>query len=205
MPRALIVVTNHAHFDGTDRATGVWFSEVAHFHDIMSQNGITVDYVSPQGGFVPLDPASLAEDQLDELSWQYYGDANYREKYLAKSFAPIQVDPAAYDLIYFAGGQGAMWDFPNNQSLGNIAKAIYQQGGIVAAVGQGIVGLLAMGTFVQGKRLTGDPYEAEPLKGAGALFVPDEPVVVTGNLITGQDAQAAHQIGIEAVKLLQNI
>ncbi|WP_461213600.1 type 1 glutamine amidotransferase domain-containing protein [Lacticaseibacillus sp. GG6-2] len=205
MSRALIVVTNHAHFDGTDRATGVWFSEVAHFHDVMNQNGVTVDYVSPEGGFVPLDPASLAEAQLDALSWQYYGDASYRQKYLAKSFTPIQVDPTVYDLIYFAGGHGAMWDFPNNQSLGNIANAIAQQGGIVAAVGQGIVGLLAMGDYVQGKRLTGDLYEEEPLKGAGAQFVPDEQVVVSGRLITGQDAQSAHQIGIEAVKLLQDV
>lgn len=64
MSRALIVVTNHARFDDTTRATGLWLAEATHFHDVMSQNGIAVDYVSPTGGFVPLDPGSLAASEM---------------------------------------------------------------------------------------------------------------------------------------------
>lgn len=220
MTKALIVVTNHARFDGTNRATGVWFSEATHFHDVMSQNGIGVDYVSPEGGYVPLDPASLT--QMDDLNWTYYGDQSYRQKYLAHSLSPIQVDPTLYDLIYFAGGHGVMWDFPKNQAIADIAKKIYAQGGIVSAVCHGVVGLLAMGDFINGKKLTGFTNEEEDinqlttmvpflaedaLKAAGADYAKANPftehVVVDGRLITGQNPQSAHGVGQKAADLLQ--
>ncbi len=205
MPRALIVVTNHAHFEGTDRATGAWFPELAHFHTAMAEAAIAVDYVSPQGGFIPLDPDSLSATHMDALSWQYYDDADYRQQYLAHSLAPIQIDPTAYDILCFAGGQGVMWDFPNNQTLGHLAQAIAEQGGIIAAIGHGVVGLLAMGTFVQGKRLTGNAFDEEPLKGAGATFITSpEPVVIDHRLVTGQDSQSAQRVGEAAITLLQD-
>ncbi|WP_461213598.1 type 1 glutamine amidotransferase domain-containing protein [Lacticaseibacillus sp. GG6-2] len=222
MSRALIVVTNHARFDGRNRATGLWLSEATHFHDVMSQNGIAVDYVSPAGGFVPLDPGSLAEGQMDALNWSYYGDSSYRQKYLANSLAPNQVDPAAYDLIYFAGGHGVMWDFPHNAALGTLALTIYQQGGIVSAVCHGVVGLLTMSDFIKDKHLTGFTNEEErlnqltdavpfltedALKKAGADFSEakayTEHVIIDKRLITGQNPQSAHQVGVEAVRLLQ--
>lgn len=222
MTKALIVVTNHARFDGTNRATGLWFSEATHFHDVMSQNGIGVDYVSPEGGYVPLDPASLT--QMDDLNWTYYGDQSFRQKYLAHSLAPVQVDPTLYDLIYFAGGHGVLWDFPKNHALADIAKQIDAQGGLVTAVCHGVVGLLAMGDFIKGKKLTGFTNEEEAinqltntvpfltedaLKAAGADYSKadayHEYVVADGRLITGQNPQSARAVGQKAVDWLQEV
>lgn len=36
--------------------------------------------------------------------------------------------------IFYAGGQGTMWDFADHQELAGMAAAIYEAGGIVGAV-----------------------------------------------------------------------
>ena len=226
MTKALIVVTNTARFDRLNKATGVWFSEATHFHDVMAAHDIAVDYVSPTGGYVPLDPGSLAESEMDELNWRYYGDRHYRQVNLANSLAPSQVNPADYALIYYAGGHGTMWDFPNSQAIAKIAETIYAQGGLITAVCHGVVGLLPIqnpdgSTFIAGKQLTGFTNEEEainklttavPFLAEDALKAADaayhktaaytENVVVDGRLITGQNPQSAHGVGEAAVKLL---
>lgn len=109
MTKALIVVTNTAQFGSLKRPTGVWLSEATHFHQVMADNGINVDYLSPRGGYVPLDPGSIAADAIDETSWHFYGDPEFRQRNLANSLRPDQVNPDDYDIVYYAGGHGTMW------------------------------------------------------------------------------------------------
>lgn len=229
MTKALIVVTNTARFEGINRATGVWLSEATHFHAVMSDNGIGVDYMSPNGGYVPLDPGSLATDAMDDTNWQFYGDNDYRERALARSLRPDQVNPDDYDLIYYAGGHGVMWDFPQSTAVAAIAQSIYKRGGLVTAVCHGVVGLLAIkdadgDNLIVGKHLTGFTNEEEALnqltdavpflaedalKDAGAVYTKadayTENVVVDGQLITGQNPQSAHGVGIAAVRALKGV
>ena len=168
MTKALIVVTSTAQFDHRMQATGVWLSEATHFHAVMKEHGIAVDYVSPEGGYVPLDPGSLLPENLDPTSWELYSDNHYRQHYLAEALQPSAVQPDDYDLIYFAGGHGTMWDFPGNNELAAIAQQIYANGGLVTAVCHGVVGLLPMresdGTaFIKGRKLTGFTNEEEAI------------------------------------------
>lgn len=228
MTKALIVVTNTAKFDTINRATGVWLSEATHFHDVMAQHNIDVDYVSPQGGYVPLDPGSLAPDAMDATNWQFYNDATYRNHQLGHSLTPGEITPTDYDIIYFAGGHGVMWDFPQNTQLGQIAQQIAANGGIVSAVCHGVVGLLAMKNaddtaWISGKHLTGFTNEEETmnqltqavpflaedaLKAAGAHHTKaaayTENVVVDGRLVTGQNPQSARGVGEAVIKLLNH-
>lgn len=125
-------------------------------------------------------------------------------------------------MIYFAGGHGVLWDFPNNVTLGKLALTIADNGGIVSAVCHGVVGLLAMGDFINGKQLTGFTNEEEDinkltdvvpfltedaLKKAGAVYSKaaayTENVVADGHLITGQNPQSAHEVGVQVAQLLQ--
>ncbi|MBA2194535.1 type 1 glutamine amidotransferase domain-containing protein, partial [Escherichia coli] len=55
MKKVLIVETNITRYQGTNEPTGLWLGEAAEFVDEMQQAQIAVDYVSPNGGFVPLD------------------------------------------------------------------------------------------------------------------------------------------------------
>ena len=226
MTKALIVVTSTAQFDHRMQATGVWLSEATHFHAVMKEHGITVDYVSPEGGYVPLDPGSLLPENLDPTSWELYSDNHYRQHYLAEALQPSAVQPDDYDLIYFAGGHGTMWDFPGNNELAAIAQQIYANGGLVTAVCHGVVGLLPIresdGTaFIKGRKLTGFTNEEEAinklsdtvpflaedaLRNAGSDYSKAAPytehVVVDGRLITGQNPQSARGVALKAIALL---
>ena len=72
---------------------------------------------------------------------------------------PAEVDPHRYQAIFFAGGHGAMWDLPDDRDFLRAAAAIYEGGGVVAAVCHGPAALvnltLSDGRFlVQGKRVS---------------------------------------------------
>lgn len=226
MTKVLVVLTNHQKFDTINRATGLWLSEATHFVDVMQQNNIEVDYVSPNGGYVPIDPGSLASDQLDDINHRFYDDADFRNHALGASLKPSDVNPADYQAIYFAGGHGTVWDFPDNRDLGNIALQIYDNGGYITAVCHGVVGLLSIkqgaNKFINGKNLTGFSNEEEQinqltndvpflaedvLKAAGAHYTSGaaytKHVIVDGRLITGQNPQSAQGVGEELVKVVK--
>lgn len=122
MTKALMVVTNNPKFKKIQRATGIWLKEASHFNKVMADNGIDVDYVSPQGGYVPIDPLSLGTDDMDATDWEYYLDDTFRNEHLAKSLKPADVDPQDYQVIYFVGGHGSMTDFTENTELAAIAE-----------------------------------------------------------------------------------
>ncbi|KRL64135.1 ThiJ PfpI domain-containing protein [Lentilactobacillus diolivorans DSM 14421] len=226
MTKALIVVTNHPKFGEMDRATGLWFHEAAHFDNVMKENEIDVDYVSPNGGYVPIDPLSLAPDDMDSIDWNFYLDDKTRNVHLANSLKPADVNPDDYQVIYYAGGHGAMYDFPENKDLAKIASSIYERGGVLSANCVGVSGLLAMRTtdgkrFVHGKKLTSFTNDEEALNGltndvaflpedelkkSGADFSKSDPfqpnVVTDGKLITGQNPNSATGVGEAVIKAL---
>lgn len=137
--KILVVLTNTAKYPSLSRATGLWLGEVVHFVDTVQKAGYCVDYVSPGGGYVPIDPHSL--QMAPELDWHYYDDKAFMNR-LGASLSPGQVKADEYCAIYYTGGHGVMWDFPDNQPLQELARKIYEKKGVVAAVCHGVVGLL---------------------------------------------------------------
>lgn len=226
MTKALIVATNIPKFDNVNRATGLWLREATHFDQVMQDNEIQVDYASPTGGYIPLDPLCLSGDNMDEIDWHFYLDNFFRNHHLAASLSPAEINPDDYQVIYFAGGHGAMWDFPENKPLAKTAQQIIANGGIVAANCVGTTALLAMRTkdgkrFTTNRKLTSFTNDEEALNGltseikflpedelkkAGADFVKGKPfkanVVVDGHLITGQNPNSATAVGEAVIKNL---
>ncbi|WP_325950957.1 type 1 glutamine amidotransferase domain-containing protein [Pseudomonas putida] len=137
--KILVVLTNTAKYPTLKRATGLWLGEAVHFVEKVEKAGYTVDYVSPQGGYVPVDPHSL--QMAPDLDWQWYDNKRFMTR-LGSTLAPGQVKADEYSVIYYTGGHGVMYDFAENQPLQELARKIYKKGGIVAAVCHGVVGLL---------------------------------------------------------------
>ena len=102
------------------------------------KQGVAVDYVSPKGGFVPLDPRSMR--YTDESIMKIYESRDFIERGLRNSLAPKDVNSDDYSAIYYTGGHGVMWDFPNNPELQKIALIIYNHGGYITSVCHGIAG-----------------------------------------------------------------
>jgi len=137
--KILVVLTNTAKYPTLKRATGLWLGEAVHFVEVALKAGYDVDYVSPNGGYVPIDPHSL--QMAPELDWQWYDDKAFMNR-LGATLSPGEVRASDYRAIYYTGGHGVMYDFPDNQPLQALARSIYENNGVVAAVCHGVVGLL---------------------------------------------------------------
>ncbi|MGO9830119.1 MAG: type 1 glutamine amidotransferase domain-containing protein [Myxococcaceae bacterium] len=224
LPSVLILVTSHDALGSSDKKTGYWLGEVTHFHHALAQAGFAVDIASPKGGRPPMDEKSRSP--RDPLNEAFLANEALLAK-LDNALAASAVDEARYQAVYFAGGHGAMWDFPNNPTLSAIASALYCRGGVVSAVCHGAAGLLGVvdgagKPVLQGRRVTGFanleerligltqvvPFLLEDkLKQAGGLyhraFFPFAPHVEEDSLlVTGQNPASAGAVGKRVARLL---
>ena len=120
MKKILFVVTSHDKKGSTGAPTGYYLGEVSHAWQVLKNAGYEIDFVSPQGGKAPVDGFNL-DDAVNRAFWE---DKVYRHK-IENTLKPSEVDPAAYAAIYYAGGHGTMWDFPENEAIAAIATRIY--------------------------------------------------------------------------------
>ncbi len=167
--RILHVVTNVAHYADPTQPTGLWLSELTHAYEIFAARGYQQRLVSPRGGESPLEPRALGWPHADASAKAWLADET-RLALLADTAAPEQVDAEAFDAIYFTGGHGVMWDFPDDAGLQRLTREIYQRGGIVSSVCHGYCGLLNTRLddgrlLVAGRRLTGYSWIEEVLAG----------------------------------------
>ncbi|MCI3859967.1 type 1 glutamine amidotransferase domain-containing protein [Lactococcus garvieae] len=168
MNKVLIVETNIKRYENTDEATGLWLGESAEFGDELQKHGIAYDFVSPKGGYVPLDPRSMK--YMDEAIWNIYEGQDFVDRALKKTLKPEEVIPQDYRAIYFTGGHGVMWDFPDNPEIQRIAQDIHTNGGYLTSVCHGIAGLLHLKNqeghyIISGKKITGFTTAEEVLAG----------------------------------------
>ena len=163
--KILVVLTSVEKYPNLNRATGLWLGEAVHFVKKVEAAGYAVDYVSPKGGYTPIDPHSLA--MAEPIDWEWYQKKEFMNR-LGATLAPSEVKPDDYAAIYYAGGHGVIWDFPENEALQRISRTIYERGGIVSSVCHGAVGLLNItlsngSLLVKGKTVTGFSNEEERL------------------------------------------
>lgn len=166
MPKKILVVlTATEKYPNLNRATGVWLGEAVHFVEKVERAGFTVDYVTPAGGYTPIDPHSLA--MAEPIDWDWYHNRQFMNR-LGATLKPSDVNSDDYAAIYFVGGHGVLWDFPDNADFQQLSRKIYENGGIVSSVCHGAVGLLNItlsdGTLlIKGKQITGFSDEEERL------------------------------------------
>lgn len=163
--KILVVVTSVEKYPTLPRATGLWLGEAVHFVKTVEEAGYQVDYVSPEGGYTPIDPHSLA--MADPVDWEWYQNKAFMNR-LGATLKPAEVNPDDYAAIYYAGGHGVVWDFADNPGLQAISRRIYDNGGIVSSVCHGAIGLLnirlADGSYlIRDKKVTGFSNEEERL------------------------------------------
>jgi putative intracellular protease/amidase len=226
MSKILVVVTSHADWPATGRKTGYWVGEVSHFVEIVEAAGHEVDIVSPLGGEPPVDHKSVSGPQsLDGGPAALNRNETLRKK-LVDTLRPDQVVVSDYAAIYYAGGHGTMFDFPDNGPIAAIAAEIYERGGIVSAVCHGVTGLLNVrlsdGRYlIDGRPVTGFANVEERLMGLadkvpyltetrmrerggdyrrGAPFFAY--AIVDGRLITGQNPRSSKAVAKHVVSAL---
>lgn len=220
--RVLFVLTSHDTLGDSGKETGYYLPEVTHPYEAFEQAGIEVEFVSPKGGKAPM----IGVD-LQDFSNKAFLDDPAKVAKVENTLTPAAIDPSRYDAIFYAGGHGTMWDFPENQELGAIAAQIYEAGGVVGAVCHGPAGLvpvrLSTGEpLVAGKTVAGFTNSeevavglsdvvpfllADKLRELGATHTQainfQAHVEVSDRLITGQNPASARGVGEQMVALMQ--
>ncbi|MCC5876293.1 MAG: DJ-1/PfpI family protein [Candidatus Sumerlaeia bacterium] len=219
--RVLMVVTNHGELGDTGEKTGYFLSEVSHPHQELVKAGHEIVFASPKGGYAPMDPKSHdMDDPINAAFWEKH------QEDLSSTVALSEVDPANFRAVVFAGGHGTMWDFPGNEDINRVTSAIYEGGGVVAAVCHGPAALVSVKLsngrhLVDGRRVAAFtnaeeeaveltevmPFLLETtLRSRGATVDRaenfQEKVVVDGRLVTGQNPASATGMGREVARVL---
>jgi protease I len=110
-----------------------------------------------------------------------------------------QVDAGNYDAVVFVGGGGSKLLFHNEIAI-KIAKEMYQQGKIVAAICLAPV-ILANAGILKGKRATVAGTEAKTIENKGAKYT-GPGVTVDGNIVTANAPKSSRLFGQTIGKLL---
>lgn len=219
----VLVLTNHSTLGESGKKTGFYLSEAAHPYAVFEKAGYPVILASPKGGVAPVDPKSMdLKDAENKAFWEKYGkDAGVPE---TKALSTIQASEISG--VFFAGGHGTVWDFPNSEVVAGFIKQVDANQGVIGAVCHGPAAFVgAKGAdgeaLVKGKTIaifTNAEEEAvgltkvvpflleTELEKAGAKvklaknFV--ENAVRDGRLVTGQNpasAKKAGQLFVEAL------
>ncbi|WP_433831765.1 type 1 glutamine amidotransferase domain-containing protein [Actinoplanes sp. CA-015351] len=220
--KILIALTSHGDLAGL-RPTGYYLAEAAHPWHVFTEAGYTVDFVSVAGGEPPIDGADLS----DPIQKAFTEDPAVQAQ-LAVTPTFAEVDQADYDAILFAGGHGAVFDFPDDPDLATLARDLYERGGVVAAVCHGPAALVGItlsdgSPIVAGKNIAAftDSEEAavgltdvvpfllqstlEKQGGKHTGAADWQPHVVTdGHLVTGQNPASSTGVAEAVVKVLRH-
>lgn len=216
----LFVLTNTPQIGPHQRATGYFFSEVAHPYEVFDQAGIAIEYASPLGGTPPED----GYDETDPVQLAFRDSQAIRR--MARSRKLSEVDVLDYDAVFFPGGLGPMLDIATDPEVKRVVARAWEAGKLVAAVCHGPVAFLGVkladGTpLIQGRKLTSFSNEEEAgyaqadvpflledaLRAEGADYsatdVWQSKVVIDGRLFTGQNPASAGPLAQAIVNALQ--
>jgi putative intracellular protease/amidase len=163
------------------------------------------------------DPETRDLIQIDAVP---QADGTVQQRYSFRDTLPLaSVNAADYDVVFFVGGNAALFQFVDDQRVYGAASTAYDAGKLVSAVCHGTSALLEArlpdGQYlVAGRRVTGFSIAEEdmlgqrsvmpvlledefPLRGATYTAAPPftEHVVVDGRLITGQQPASGHAVG----------
>jgi putative intracellular protease/amidase len=210
----LFVLTSHGVMGFSGRPTGFYLGEVTHPLAVFDKAQLRVELASIEGGEPPVDGVKLD----DPTNSRYWNDETFRLA-IRTTVRLEDVYPKGYSAIYFAGGHGAMWDFPESDAVSHVTRSVYEAGGVIGAVCHGPAALvnvqLTDGSYlVAGRRVSSftDDEEREvqldavvpfllatrlAQRGAEHLPAPNwsKQVVVDGRLVTGQNPQSATGVG----------
>jgi putative intracellular protease/amidase len=221
--KILFVVSNAQQYPGTSVSTGNNFPELAYAYQTFIKAGYAVDFVSQQGGSVPLEMINTS----DFVQRQHLYDHDFMWA-LSHTKQAAEINATDYAAINYIGGGAAIIEIADDPAIQEIAMQIYeQQGGVIAAICQGTQGISNLkqrdGSFLlSDKVLTSFPdrylnqqspiYKAYPFSlestikqrkgkftsGANGM----SHIEVDGRLVTGMNWESSVAVAEAVIRLL---
>lgn len=195
--KILIVATSSDHrINKPDKHDmGCYVPEISLFYGVMYQHGYRlsdIDIISPKGGVIP----TVGNLQFSKHNPVPDEEREKLQQKINTTLLPTAVNADDYNVIYYAGGMTCLVDFPENKDIAALASKIYESGGIVAAVCDGISGLLPIKTgnkyLVDNVKVTTNAYAknsrmnvTNEMKKRNGIVV-SSPIVSDQRVITGR-------------------
>jgi putative intracellular protease/amidase len=216
-PAILLIVTSVGPEEDAPGSGGFDWHQLAQIYWRLREAGAKVAFASPRGGKPAADPATAGEDDRPGTVDMFLGDPDAVEG-LARTLPLAEIAAEDWDAVVLLGGAGARQDFAGPDGPGDAVGAIWARGGVVAALAEGIAGLLR--AEEDGRPLVDDRNVAVPadpedatwhmtaaLASRGARTVEprddDDPLVVEeGRLITGATRTGAADLAIQVLEAL---
>ncbi|MHA7057396.1 type 1 glutamine amidotransferase domain-containing protein [Aquimarina sp. M1] len=146
--KILAIVTSTDTMGNTDESTGYELTELSRAYYVFLANGFEVDIASPMGGEPPV---VIDDEDMGPFDFAFLNDSIAQYK-VGHTMLVQNVDPDAYEAVFFAGGKGAMFDFPENNAIQSIIRNLYQSNKVIGAVCHGPAALVNV-TLDSGKPL----------------------------------------------------
>ncbi len=98
----VFVLSSHSQLGNSGLLTGNWLEELATPYWRFRDKGYVLQFASPKGGTVPLDPESLKDNWLSESGRRFLADADAQSA-LAATVPLSKIDAAHIDGIFWWG------------------------------------------------------------------------------------------------------
>ncbi|MBB3062210.1 type 1 glutamine amidotransferase domain-containing protein [Microbulbifer rhizosphaerae] len=222
--KILAVVTSTATLGDSGKSTGYELTELARPYYVFVANGFEVDIASPRGG---LPSVVIDNDDMGPFDYAFLNDPQAQGK-LHNSIPIEQVADENYRAVFFVGGKGAMFDFPDNPAIQRLVRELYRDGKVIGAVCHGPAALVNVvldngRPLVAERRVSGFTNEEElflipdarkifpflledKLRNRNAVFEPGpaylRQVSIDGGLLTGQNPWSVWPLAEAMVRTL---
>ncbi|APQ19203.1 type 1 glutamine amidotransferase domain-containing protein [Maribacter hydrothermalis] len=162
--KILAVVTSTDVMGANGKATGYELTELARAYYVFTANGFDVDIASPLGG---IPPVVLDDDDMGIFDYAFLNDVKAQSK-IHKTLPLKDVVGEDYKAIYFVGGKGAMYDFPDNTYVQRLVRDFYSANKVIGAVCHGPAALVNVTlkngkSFLQDRQVSGFTNKEELL------------------------------------------
>lgn len=215
--KVLFVVTSTAEVPATCEKTGLWIEEWSTPYYLLTAQGFLVTTASPKGGIAPIDPKSTLPDFTTDSVRKFFDDRAAMQQ-LNETIALKDINPEAFEAVFYPGGNGPMWDLPSNKDSIRIIENFHRAGKVVALVchapaalentcgpdGEPLVKGVKVTSYSQNEDTASQnqgnvPYSLQNmLKEKGGIYVQGEnwhPFAVNdGGLITGQNPASSQLV-----------
>jgi putative intracellular protease/amidase len=136
--KILAVVTSTNVMGNSGKSTGYELTELSRAYYVFQANGFEVDIASPLGGEPPV---VIDLDDMGAFDFAFLNDPIAQSK--TNNTIPIDsIESEDYQAVFFVGGKGAMFDFPENDKIQSIIKEHYQSNKVIGAVCHGPAALV---------------------------------------------------------------
>ena len=136
--KILAVVTSINTMGPEHDETGYELTELARAYYVFQANGFEVDIASTLGGNPPM---IIDDEDMGEFDYAFLND-EVAQKKVKNSLKIDLVNENNYEAVYFVGGKGAMFDFPNNKKIQSIVQSYYENNKVIGAVCHGPAALV---------------------------------------------------------------